>query len=160
MFTKEIENKILSNDSLSKTIDLLRKSDKKVVFTNGCFDLLHPGHLKLLQKAKSFGDVLIVGINSDSSVRILKGEGRPVVNQEDRLVILACLKIVDFVIIFEEETPLNLIKCISPSVLVKGGDYKLSEIVGGEHVIKNGGKVKIVKLKEGYSTSKFLKEIK
>ena len=160
MFTKEIENKILSNDSLSKTIDLLRKSDKKVVFTNGCFDLLHPGHLKLLQKAKSFGDVLIVGINSDSSVRILKGEGRPVVNQEDRLVILACLKIVDFVIIFEEETPLNLIKCISPSVLVKGGDYKLSEIVGGEYVIKNGGKVKIVKLKEGYSTSKFLKEIK
>ena len=160
MFTKEIENKILSNDSLIKTIDLLRKSDKKVVFTNGCFDLLHPGHLKLLQKAKSFGDVLIVGINSDSSVRILKGEGRPVVNQQDRLVILACLKIVDFVIIFEEETPLNLIKCISPSVLVKGGDYKLSEIVGGEHVIKNGGKVKIVKLKEGYSTSKFLKEIK
>ena len=160
MFTKEIENKILSNDSLSKTIDLFCKSDKKVVFTNGCFDLLHPGHLKLLQKAKSFGDVLIVGINSDSSVRILKGEGRPVVNQEDRLVILACLKIVDFVIIFEEETPLNLIKCISPSVLVKGGDYKLSEIVGGEHVIKNGGKVKIVKLKEGYSTSKFLKEIK
>ena len=160
MFTKEIENKILSNDSLSKTIDLLRKSDKKVVFTNGCFDLLHPGHLKLLQKAKSFGDVLIVGINSDSSVRILKGEGRPVVNQEDRLVILACLKIVDFVIIFEEETPLDLIKTISPNVLVKGGDYKLSEIVGGEHVINNGGKVKIVKLKEGYSTSKFLKEIK
>ena len=77
MFTKEIENKILSNDSLSKTIDLFCKSDKKVVFTNGCFDLLHPGHLKLLQKAKSFGDVLIVGINSDSSVRILKGEGRP-----------------------------------------------------------------------------------
>ena len=99
MFTKEIENKILSNDSLSKTIDLLRKSDKKVVFTNGCFDLLHPGHLKLLKKAKSFADVLIVGINSDSSVRVLKGEGRPVVNQEDRLVILACLKIVDFVII-------------------------------------------------------------
>ena len=160
MFTKEIENKILSNDSLSKTIDLLRKSDKKVVFTNGCFDLLHPGHLKLLKKAKSFADVLIVGINSDSSVRVLKGEGRTVVNQEDRLVILACLKIVDFVIIFEEETPLNLIKCISPSVLVKGGDYKLSEIVGGEHVIKNGGKVKIVKLKEGYSTSKFLKKIK
>ena len=160
MFTKEIENKILSNDSLSKTIDLLRKSDKKVVFTNGCFDLLHPGHLKLLKKAKFFADVLIVGINSDSSVRVLKGEGRPVVNQEDRLVILACLKIVDFVIIFEEETPLNLIKCISPTVLVKGGDYKLSEIVGGEHVIKNGGKVKIVKLKEGYSTSKFLKEIK
>ena len=160
MFTKEIENKILSNDSLSKTIDLLRKYDKKVVFTNGCFDLLHPGHLKLLKKAKSFADVLIVGINSDSSVRVLKGEGRPVVNQEDRLVILACLKIVDFVIIFEEETPLNLIKCISPSVLVKGGDYKLSEIVGGEHVIKNGGKVKIVKLKEGYSTSKFLKKIK
>ena len=160
MFIKEIKNKILSNDSLSKTIDLLRKSDKKVVFTNGCFDLLHPGHLKLLKKAKSFADVLIVGINSDSSVRVLKGEGRPVVNQEDRLVILACLKIVDFVIIFEEETPLNLIKCISPAVLVKGGDYKLSEIVGGEHVIKNGGKVKIVKLKEGYSTSKFLKEIK
>ena len=160
MFTKEIENKILSNDSLSKTIDLLRKYDKKVVFTNGCFDLLHPGHLKLLKKAKSFADVLIVGINSDSSVRVLKGEGRPVVNQEDRLVILSCLKIVDFVIIFEEETPLNLIKCISPSVLVKGGDYKLSEIVGGEHVIKNGGKVKIVKLKEGYSTSKFLKKIK
>tara|TARA_Y100000591_G_C21435259_1_gene498896 strand:- start:14 stop:496 length:483 start_codon:yes stop_codon:yes gene_type:complete len=160
MFIKEIENKILSNDSLSKTIDLLRKSDKKVVFTNGCFDLLHSGHLKLLKKAKSFADVLIVGINSDSSVRVLKGEGRPVVNQEDRLVILACLKIVDFVIIFEEETPLNLIKCISPSVLVKGGDYKLSEIVGGEHVIKNGGKVKIVKLKEGYSTSKFLKKIK
>ena len=99
MFIKEIENKILSNDSLSKTIDLLRKSDKKVVFTNGCFDLLHPGHLKLLKKAKSFADVLIVGINSDSSVRVLKGEGRPVVNQEDRLVILACLKIVDFVII-------------------------------------------------------------
>ena len=160
MSIKRRNNKILSNKNLKNTISALRQFGKKIVFTNGCFDILHPGHLKLLKEAKSFGDILIVGINSDSSVRILKGEGRPVVNQEDRLVILACLKIVDFVIIFEEETPLNLIKCISPAVLVKGGDYKLSEIVGGEHVIKNGGKVKIVKLKEGYSTSKFLKKIK
>ncbi len=160
MFIKRRNSKLLSNKNLENTISALRQFGKKIVFTNGCFDILHPGHLKLLKEAKSFGDILIVGINSDSSVRILKGEGRPVVNQQDRLVILACLKIVDFVIIFEEETPLNLIKCISPAVLVKGGDYKLSEIVGGEHVIKNGGKVKIVKLKEGYSTSKFLKKIK
>ena len=160
MSIKRRNSKILSNKNLKNTISALRQFEKKIVFTNGCFDILHPGHLKLLKEAKSFGDILIVGINSDSSVRILKGEGRPVVNQQDRLVILACLKIVDFVIIFEEETPLNLIKCISPAVLVKGGDYKLSEIVGGEHVIKNGGKVKIVKLKEGYSTSKFLKKIK
>ena len=158
MTIKRRNNKILSNKNLKNTISALRQFEKKIVFTNGCFDILHPGHLKLLKEAKSFGDILIVGINSDSSVRILKGEGRPVVNQQDRLVILACLKIVDFVIIFEEETPLNLIKCISPAVLVKGGDYKLSEIVGGEHVIKNGGKVKIVKSKPGYSTSKFLKK--
>ncbi len=154
------KSKILSNKNLKNTINALRQFGKKIVFTNGCFDILHPGHLKLLKKAKNFGDILIVGLNSDSSVKLLKGEDRPIVKQKDRSVIIASLKIVDFVIIFEEETPLDLIKTISPNFLVKGGDYKTDEIIGGDYVNKIGGEVKIVKLKEGYSTSKLLNNLK
>ena len=160
MFIERRKSKILSNKNLKNTINALRQFGKKIVFTNGCFDILHPGHLKLLKEAKSFGDILIVGLNSDGSLKLLKGENRPIVKQKDRLVIIASLKIVDFVIIFEEETPFNLIKSISPDVLVKGGDYNIDEIVGGDYINQIGGEVKIVKLKEGYSTSKLINNLK
>jgi len=160
MFIERRKSKILSSKNLKNTINALRQFGKKIVFTNGCFDILHPGHLKLLKEAKSFGDILIVGLNSDGSLKLLKGENRPIVKQKDRLVIIASLKIVDFVIIFEEETPFNLIKSISPDVLVKGGDYNIDEIVGGDYINQIGGEVKIVKLKEGYSTSKLINNLK
>jgi len=159
MYLEKINNKLLSIDKLLFSVSLLKKSHKKIVFTNGCFDILHAGHLKLLKHAKRYGDVLIVGVNSDESVKLSKGTKRPIISQEDRLVILASLKIVDFVIIFEEKTPLNLIKKISPDILVKGGDYKINDIIGADYLVQKGGEVKTVKLKGGCSTSSLIKNL-
>ncbi len=132
---------------------------KKVVFTNGCFDILHRGHAAYLEQAKSLGDFLVVGVNSDDSVRKLKGEGRPVNNENDRAYLLEMLKPVDFVIIFNEETPYELIKSINPDFLVKGGDWKEDEIVGSDIVRKNGGKVMSLKFIDNYSTTGIMKKI-
>lgn len=132
---------------------------KKVVFTNGCFDILHRGHAAYLEQAKSLGDFLVVGVNSDESVRKLKGEGRPVNNENDRAYLLEMLKPVDFVIIFNEETPYELIKSINPDFLVKGGDWKEDEIVGSDIVRKNGGKVMSLKFIDNYSTTGIMKKI-
>jgi D-glycero-beta-D-manno-heptose 1-phosphate adenylyltransferase len=133
--------------------------EKKTVFTNGCFDILHAGHVQMLNEAKKQGSYLIVGLNSDTSVKRLKGETRPVNKQLDRKYLLENLKSVDEVIIFEEDTPLNLIKKIRPDVLVKGGDWSLDQIIGGDFVIDNGGEVKSLIFKDGYSTTNTIKKM-
>lgn len=138
---------------------VLKRQRKKVVFTNGCFDVLHRGHIECLRKAKSFGDVLVVGLNSDSSVRKIKGDKRPILPQGDRAEILASLEMVDYVVIFREETPLNLITSLVPDVLTKGGDYKKDEIVGREIVESSGGRVILVKQIPGRSTRNIIGKI-
>lgn len=132
---------------------------KKIVFTNGCFDILHKGHLEILSQAASFGDILVVGVNADSSVKKLKGEERPINDESFRSAMLASMLIIDGVTIFEEETPLELIKEIEPDVLVKGGDYTVSQIIGAEEVIKNGGEIKVVPFVKGYSTTSIIQKI-
>jgi D-beta-D-heptose 7-phosphate kinase/D-beta-D-heptose 1-phosphate adenosyltransferase len=137
-----------------------KRNGKRVVFTNGCFDLLHPGHIESLETARALGDVLIVGINSDESVRTLKGPGRPVIPAEERAEILASLECVDAVLIFEELTPQRVIAALLPDVLVKGGDWPGNQIVGREEVEGAGGKVVRVDVVDGYSTSEILKKIR
>ncbi len=133
--------------------------NKKIVFTNGCFDILHLGHVEYLNEAKAQGDVLIVAINSDESVRKLKGPDRPINNEEDRAKMLLNLKAVDCVQVFTEQTPLEIIKLIKPHVLVKGGDWKPEQIVGSDFVIANGGEVRSLMFKDGYSTSNLIKAV-
>tara|TARA_Y100001970_G_scaffold288264_1_gene415081 strand:+ start:3901 stop:4320 length:420 start_codon:yes stop_codon:yes gene_type:complete len=135
----------------------LNTLDKKIVFTNGCFDLLHQGHIDLLFKASKYGDKLIVGLNSDDSVKLLKGESRPVENQNKRRNKLLQLNYIDDVHIFNEETPLNLIHLIRPDILVKGGDYNINDIVGAKDVVKWGGRVIVIPLTPGYSTTLSIK---
>lgn len=132
----------------------------KTVFTNGCFDVLHPGHIDLLQRARDLGDRLVVGINSDSSVRAIKGSERPIFSQDDRRALLLGLRCVDEVYIFDEQTPERLIREIAPDVLVKGGDWKIEEIVGAEFVRENGGEVVSLPLLEGYSSTKVIQSVK
>ena len=135
-------------------------SDKKTVFTNGCFDILHSGHVDLLERAKSLGEYLIVGINSDASIRQIKGFDRPFINQENRRKILLALKSVDEVRIFDEPTPENLIEEIEPDVLVKGGDWQIAEIIGAEFVRQNGGEVYSLPLVPGFSSSLIVEKIR
>ena len=137
-----------------------KRNGKKVVFTNGCFDLLHPGHIRSLETARSLGDVLIVGINGDESVRALKGEGRPVISEQERAEILANLECVDAVLIFDELTPQRVVAAVVPDVLVKGGDWPGNQIVGREEVEAAGGKVVLVDVVRGYSTTEILKRIR
>jgi D-beta-D-heptose 7-phosphate kinase/D-beta-D-heptose 1-phosphate adenosyltransferase len=137
----------------------LRQVGKRVVFTNGCFDILHPGHVHTLTHAKAQGDVLIVGINSDASVKRLKGERRPILSQDERVVMLAALAAVDYVTIFEEDTPLALIQLLRPHVLVKGGDWNPDAVVGREIVEANGGKVVVIPYREGLSTTGIIERI-
>lgn len=147
-------------DLLIQQIKIWQNSSKTIVFTNGCFDLLHRGHIDLLQKASQFGDYLIVGLNSDRSVNNLKGEGRPIESETKRTKNLMKLQSVSHVIIFDEETPLKLIQAIRPHILVKGGDYSLDDIVGSADVISRGGSVKIISLTPGYSTTQKVNELK
>ncbi|MCX7759698.1 MAG: D-glycero-beta-D-manno-heptose 1-phosphate adenylyltransferase [Hydrogenothermaceae bacterium] len=141
-------------------VNKLKKEGKKIVFTNGCFDIIHAGHVDYLQKAKSLGDFLIVGLNSDESIRRLKGDGRPVNPQEQRKRVLEALKPVDMVIIFEEDTPERLIKEIKPDVLVKGGDWKIENIVGADFVMSYGGKVYTIDFAYDTSTTKIIQKVK
>jgi len=140
-------------------IKKIKSEGRKIVFTNGCFDLLHVGHIKHLSQAKDLGDILIIGLNSDKSVKKLKGNNRPINSFEDRAKLLAALKSVDLVIMFEEQTPENLIKEIIPDVLVKGGDYDIEEIVGYQTVIDNGGQVKTLSFYDGYSSTNYIDKI-
>lgn len=137
----------------------LRRQKKTVVFTNGVFDLLHRGHVEYLQEARSLGDVLVVGLNSDASVRRLKGKTRPLQKQADRAAILLALRSVDYVVIFGEDTPEKLIREINPHVLAKGADYKVSEIVGADYVKANGGKVHRIRIRKGRSSSALINKI-
>lgn len=137
-----------------------KKQGKKVVFTNGCFDILHVGHVRYLSEARKLGDALVVGLNSDSSVRGLKGETRPIVPEEERKEMLLALKVVDFVCIFAEDTPLELIKKVHPDVLVKGGDWQVSQIVGADFVLAQGGEVLSLSFHEGHSTTDIVSKIR
>lgn len=134
-------------------------SNQQIVFTNGCFDLLHPGHIYLLQEAKKLGDLLVVGINSDLSIKRLKGLNRPIESLTTRINHLAQLDCVDYIIAFEEDTPIHLIEKINPNILLKGGDYTKASIVGAELVEKNGGKVLVIPLLDGFSTTNQLKKL-
>ena len=147
---------IIENSNLDCQIKQLKEQQNSIVFTNGCFDLLHKGHIDLLNKASTFGDILIVGLNSDNSVKTLKGKDRPIENERRRSKKLLEISNVDYVIIFNSETPRDLIMKIMPDVLVKGGDYNKNDIVGSREVISTGGKVKIVPLTKGFSTTSII----
>ena len=151
---------IYSFDELSEVIKVSILYSEKIVMTNGCFDILHAGHIAYLEEAKSLGDRLLVAVNDDDSVSRLKGPKRPINSLNDRAKVLNGLVSVDWVISFSEDTPVCLIKGIKPDVLVKGGDYQLSEIIGGQEVLANGGKVKALSFKEGYSTSAIIEKLK
>lgn len=152
--------KVLNHSELEQTLQHYRKENKKIVFTNGCFDLLHIGHVRYLEQAKSLGDVLIVGINTDASVQVLKGPTRPIQNENDRAEILASLKAVDHTVLFGEQTPIDLIKIVKPDLLVKGGDWKIDQIVGSDFVLKNGGEVKSLQFINGRSTTSIIEKSK
>lgn len=151
---------LLSKDVISKVCEELRFQGKRIVFTNGCFDIIHSGHTFYLGEARKLGDVMIVGLNSDSSVRRLKGDTRPVNNQFDRQEVLSALKSVDYVVFFEEDTPLELIKAVKPDFLVKGGDYNNDTIVGADFVVQNGGKVVTIPLVPNKSTTNIINKMK
>lgn len=149
---------VLTIQDLDLTIKKYKAQNKKIVFTNGCFDLLHIGHVRYLKAAAELGDVLIVGINTDSSIKRLKGPSRPIQNENDRAEILASLESVTHTILFSEDTPLNLISSILPNVLVKGGDWKPDQIVGSDVVLKNGGEVKSLLFIDGKSTTSLIQK--
>jgi rfaE bifunctional protein nucleotidyltransferase chain/domain len=152
-------NKILTWEELKKEVKRSRDEGKKIAFTNGCFDILHAGHVQYLREAHKLGDLLILGLNSDASVRKIKGEKRPLVPQEERAEVVASLMAVDFVTLFDETTPLRLIEYLRPDCLVKGGDWKEDAVVGGDLVRAWGGKVVIVPLTEGISTTNIVEKI-
>jgi D-beta-D-heptose 7-phosphate kinase/D-beta-D-heptose 1-phosphate adenosyltransferase len=151
-----LKEKIKTREDLHAIVEDLKKKEKRIVFTNGCFDLLHLGHVRYLEKAKSLGDILIVGVNSDRSVRNLKGPERPILPEEERTEILSSLACVDYITIFDELTPLELISFLQPHILVKGGDWTKETIVGAEVVEKLGGEVVILPFIEGSSTSNLI----
>jgi rfaE bifunctional protein nucleotidyltransferase chain/domain len=150
---------VLSQDEVVQAVGRQARGSRRIVFTNGCFDLLHPGHIQTLEAARSLGDVLVVGVNSDRSVRVLKGPERPIVHEAERAEILAGFEAVDFVVVFDEETPQSLIGELLPDVLVKGADWGSDEIVGRAEVEAAGGRVVSIPLQLGYSTTDILKAI-
>jgi D-beta-D-heptose 7-phosphate kinase/D-beta-D-heptose 1-phosphate adenosyltransferase len=152
--------RVLSADELMQVAGRERRGPRRVVFTNGCFDLLHPGHIHTLEAARSLGDLLVVGVNSDRSVRALKGPSRPLVPGSERAEILAAMEAVDFVVLFDEDTPHRLIARLLPDVLVKGADWGANEIVGREDVEAAGGRVVSLPLEPGYSTSAILEKVR
>lgn len=149
---QSIESKIITIAQWAE----VRNESHNVVFTNGCFDVLHRGHVTYLAAARDLGDCLVVGLNSDASVKRLKGENRPINNENDRALVLAALSFIDYIILFEEDTPKNLIEQVRPDILVKGGDYKIEDIVGADFVQKNGGKVLTIPFVDGYSSTKII----
>ena len=157
---KTYERKLYSLEALLIRREELKGSGQKLVFTNGCFDILHLGHVDYLERARKLGDALLVAVNDDVSVKALKGDSRPINDVYARMRVLAALEFVDYVIEFGQETPFELIKQLKPDVLVKGGDYKVQEIVGAVLVIENGGKVIIERFVDGYSTTSILKASK
>lgn len=156
-----LENKIFTElDSFLRLCRLWKLKDEKIVFTNGCFDILHRGHISYLAAAADLGTKLIIGINSDASVKSLKGPSRPINSFEDRALALAALGFVDAVVEFKDDTPEKLIELTSPNILVKGGDYKIDDIIGANWVAKNGGETIVIPFVQGYSTTNFLNDLK
>ncbi|MCX5850309.1 MAG: D-glycero-beta-D-manno-heptose 1-phosphate adenylyltransferase [Deltaproteobacteria bacterium] len=153
-------NKILERNALKDKLEALRKKGKKIAFTNGCFDILHVGHVRYLREAKKTADILVLALNSDSSTRSIKGEKRPLMTEKERAEILAALEFVDFVTIFSELTPLELINYLKPDVLIKGGDWPEEKVVGREEIKKWGGRVAIIPEIEGKSTTNIVEKIK
>jgi len=155
-----IQQKILSRPQLLQRMEQWRLLGKTIAFTNGVFDVLHEGHIYSLSQAAAEADILVVALNDDASVKRLKGESRPLNNQDSRSILMASLQIVDFVVLFEEDTPLELIKSVRPDVLVKGGDYTVEQVVGAKEVIAAGGRVVINPIKEGFSTTSLIEQAK
>ena len=152
--------KVIKRNEIVQYVSFWRKSGKKIVFTNGCFDVLHRGHVEYLIAARKYGDLLVVGVNTDSSVKKLKGDNRPLVGEQDRAFILSQIIPVDAVVLFSEDTPYNMISEVKPDVLVKGGDYSVDEVVGREIVEASGGEVIIIPLVTGRSTTNLIKKIR
>ena len=155
-----LNDKIFSLDALKIQVDSWKKSEETVVFTNGCFDIVHRGHIEVLARTADLGSKFIIGLNSDSSIQKLKGEGRPIIDEQSRAVLLAALSFVDAIVLFSDETPLELISTLVPDVLAKGGDYKIETIVGHKIVQENGGKVILVPFVEGFSSTTIIDKIK
>ena len=155
-----IKSKIYALEGLKVQVDSWKKSGEKVVFTNGCFDIVHRGHIEALARTADLGNKLIIGLNSDRSIQALKGENRPIENEDSRAILLASLSFVDAVVLFSEETPLNLISTLKPDVLAKGGDYEIETIVGHEIIQKNRGKVILVPFVDGFSSTTIIEKIR
>jgi rfaE bifunctional protein nucleotidyltransferase chain/domain len=156
-----IQSKIIkSHEELSRLLAYWNFKDQKIVFTNGCFDILHKGHIDYLAKAASLGDVLVLGLNTDDSVRRIKGDARPIQDEESRAQILAAMQFIDAIVMFDEDTPYELIKTVQPDFLVKGSDYSAEDIVGYDVVMSKGGQVVTIDFLEGYSTSRIVDKIK
>lgn len=153
-------NKIVIKEEGIKKVSDWKAKGLSIVFTNGCFDILHLGHIDYLEKARNKGDKLIIGLNTDDSIKVLKGENRPINTEESRARLLAALEFVDMVVLFEEETPIDLIEYLTPDVLVKGNDYKEEDIVGYSFVKSNGGRVETVELVDGFSTTNIIDKIR
>ena len=154
------KRKIYSLEEVKHKVDAWKKAAKKIVFTNGCFDIMHRGHVEMLARAADLGNKLIIGLNSDHSIQSLKGENRPIENENSRAILLASLSFVDAVVLFSEETPLNLISVLKPNILAKGGDYKIESIVGHNIVQKNGGQVILIPFLDGFSSTTIINKIK
>jgi len=154
-----LEDKIKNLNTLKRIVSSLKSRGKKIVFTNGCFDILHYGHVKYLQESKRRGDILVVAVNSDASIRRIKGKKRPIVNEKDRLRTLAALESIDYVVLFNEDTPLETIGLLKPDLLVKGADWDKNDIVGRDVVLSYGGRVKNIKLIKNRSTTALIKKI-
>ena len=159
-FLQFSKQKIIEQDYLKNIISFWRFKGYRLVFTNGCFDILHMGHADYLARAKSLGDILVVGLNTDRSVSRIKGKNRPVNNQDARALLLASLVFVDAVVLFDEDTPYNLIKSVQPDILVKGSDYKPRDIVGADIVLDAGGRIETIDFLEGYSTTSIIEKLK
>ena len=156
---EKINDKIISLEALKLRVENWKSSSEKIVFTNGCFDILHRGHIDVLAKTADLGDKLIIGLNSDSSIKKLKEDNRPIVDEKSRALLLAAFSFVDAIVLFSEQTPFNLITDIKPDILAKGGDYKIEEIVGHEVVQQNGGEVITIPLTEGFSSTNIIDKI-
>ena len=157
---KTLNSKVYNLDALTNQVEQWKMAGKKVVFTNGCFDIIHRGHIEVLARTADLGDKLIIGLNSDQSIQKLKGKDRPVIDEQSRAILLAALSFVDAIVLFSEDTPLKLISALLPDVLAKGGDYEIETIVGHEIVQKNGGKVKLVSFVDGFSSTTIIDKIK
>lgn len=156
---KELEAKILNEKDLIRKISDINKKNQKIVFTNGCFDILHKGHVAYLHAASKLGDILIIGLNTDNSVKRLKGPDRPLKDEETRALILSAMQFIDYIVLFDEDTPYNLINIVKPDILVKGGDYKIEDIVGYDIVTQKGGKIMTIDFVEGHSSTKIINKM-